>query len=190
MALADEQRAIRRITADELLRMVDAGVFADPRPIELLDGVLLEVSEGEAHQRVTMLLLQWLAHGLAERRYLVRIDAPLRISDPLSLPQPDVAVVDTTWASRPAHPDASLLVIEVSVSSLQVDLRVKAPKYAQADVPEYWVLDVVDRRLHIFSEPTPRGYARHEERAAAGTITPQAVEVGPLDLAALFAGPE
>lgn len=187
MALTYEDRPVRRFTSEEVVRMVESGALPEDPRCELLDGVLVEVSPGVDHARLTVRLLRWLALGMAEGRFDARMSEALDVPDPFWLPLPDVAVTERNDELR-EHPRSALLAIEVAVNSRRLDLGPKQMAYAAAAVTEYWVVDVDRRRLHVFTEPTPDGYAKHEERAAEGTITPQAVEAEPLDLSALFAG--
>ncbi len=184
MALMVGDRTVRRITRDEFERMEAAGVFADSPNFELLDGVLVEMEKSPEHVEVGLRLHRWLARGFSEGAFDLHLEDPVAVPDTYSRPLPDLMVqpVGRVWRD---HPTSALFAIEVSLSSLQTDLTVKAAKYANAGIDEYWVLDVQRRRLHVFTEPTPDGYAKHEERAA-GTIAPKAVAVDPLDLATLF----
>jgi len=82
--------------------------------------------------------------------------------DDRSEPEPDFALVgldENEWRDR--HPVAGdvLLLIEVADSSRDFDLRKKAPVYARAAVPEFWVVDVVDRRLIVHRNPVAGRYA-------------------------------
>ena len=81
---------------------------------------------------------------------------PLDVVDPISQPEPDLAVVPVgDWDTYPAK---ALLVIEVSVTSRAVDLGRKAAIYAAAGIPEYWVLDLADRRLVVHRAPVEDRY--------------------------------
>jgi Uma2 family endonuclease len=55
-------------------------------------------------------------------------------------------------------PSRAYLVIEVAVSSLRFDRTVKAGVYAEAGVPDYWVVNLLDGQIEVHREPTPRGY--------------------------------
>jgi Uma2 family endonuclease len=57
------------------------------------------------------------------------------------------------------HPATAVLVVEVADTSLEYDRTVKAAIYARAAIPEYWVLNLIDRQLEIFRDPQPDGYA-------------------------------
>lgn len=188
MAFTVGDHEVRPLTADEVLRMVEAGILAEDERVELLHGVLTRMSpQGEPHMLVIERLNEWLAPGLVARRYRVRVQGPLSVPDPTSLPEPDIAVVDRD-ADLPSRPRTARLVIEVAVSSLRTDTRVKPALYASAGVPELWVVDVARSRVHVLTGPTADGYADERIAAAPERLQPRAVEVAPLDLEALFAG--
>ena len=77
-----------------------------------------------------------------------------------SRPEPDLAIVrgrPLDWASgHPAGGDTAL-VVEVARTSHARDAY-KASIYAAAGTPEYWILDLVARRLQVHTEPGPSGY--------------------------------
>src|SRR5690242_20959214 len=86
------ERPVRPITVDEALRMLDAGVFENPSRIELLLGVLTEKPvSSPIHVEVKARLRDWLV-GLETRA--LRLEDPLVAPDGISMPEPDVAVVE------------------------------------------------------------------------------------------------
>jgi len=97
-------------------------------------------------------------------------------------PGPDVAVVPGTiddYESK--HPTTAILILEIAVSSMPTDMNVKSELYAAAKVPEYWVLDVEGRELHILRDPVaqPAGlgsnaYRSHQTVAAKDSVSPLA----------------
>lgn len=188
MALTVGDREVRPLTAEEVLRMVEAGILSEDEPVELLHGALTAVSpKSPAHETVKTRLQIWLLPGVAEGRYLARVEAPLVVPDRTSLPEPDLAVVAVGDYTR-RHPTSALLVIEVAVSSLQTDTRLKPALYAAARVPELWVVDVPGRRLHVLTDPRPDAYAVTTILEAGATVSPGHVTATPLALAELFAG--
>ncbi|CAA9470848.1 MAG: hypothetical protein AVDCRST_MAG30-95 [uncultured Solirubrobacteraceae bacterium] len=188
MAFAVEDRPIRPLTAEEVLRMVEMGILAEDEPVELLHGALTEVSpKSPAHEAIKHRLITWLWPGVVESRYLVRVEAPILVPDRTSLPEPDVAVVEPRdYTTR--HPASALLVIEVAVSSLIIDTAVKPALYAAADVPEVWVVDVPSRRLTVFDDPKAGRYSGRRDVAGHGPVRPAHVDAPPLALSTLFAG--
>ncbi len=188
MPFAVGDRAVRPLTADEVLRMVDVGILGEDEPVELLHGVLTEVSpKSPDHEAVKARLIRWLALASAAGGHEVRVEAPIVVPDTTSLPEPDVLVVPA-GQDPTRHPTTALLVIEVAVSSLRTDTTVKPALYAAAGVPEVWVVDVCARRVHVLSDPGTGGYAIEVVVGPDGLAAPRQVEAEPLDLAGLFAG--
>jgi len=161
---------IRRIRRREYERMVEMGMFVDER-IELLHGVLVEMSpQGTRHAE---------AVARANERLLLALQGRARIRPQLPLaqgewsePEPDLAVVPTADYSD-AHPDAALLAVEVADSSRQKDRTVKAPLYASTGVFEYWLVDLVDDVIDVFTSPLPEEgrYAKRQRYARGEHIS-------------------
>ncbi len=187
MAFTLGERDVRPLTADEVMRMVELGILAEDEPVELLHGALTEVaSKTPAHEALKMRLQTWLYAGAAHGGYWVRVEAPIVVPDRTSLPEPDIAVVEPgDYTTR--HPAGALLVVEVAVSSLRTDTTIKPALYAAARVPELWVVDVARRSLHVFQEPAPGGYTKHDVLTPPWPAQPTAIDVEPLDLDRLFA---
>ncbi|MEJ7871360.1 MAG: Uma2 family endonuclease, partial [Rubrobacteraceae bacterium] len=79
-----------------------------------------------------------------------------------SEPEPDVTVLrprDDFYAAGHPVPEDVLLLIEVSDTSLEYDREVKLPLYARAGIPEVWIVDLVNEKIHTYSQPAARSYA-------------------------------
>lgn len=147
-----------RWTVDEYHRLVSSGVLKGRR-VELIQGDLIEMApEGPQHSARTSAGSDYLrerVRRLASGRLVtVREAHPITLAD--SEPEPDIALVRGTHADYEAHhpyPDDIVLIIEISKSTLAYDLNEKKQTYAEAGIPEYWVLDVEGRELHVFQEP-------------------------------------
>jgi Uma2 family endonuclease len=152
-------RPLRRV---EFERMVEQGFFDEDEKIELLDGVIVQMTpQGIGHAAAIERLTQILVLALAPRAR-VRVQLPYAASD-ISEPEPDLAVVPPGDPER-SHPRQSLLLVEVAESSLSKDRRVKTRIYAAADVPEYWVVDVAGRTIEVRTVPREDSY--HQIRVA------------------------
>lgn len=158
------------VTVDEFGRMVDAGVFAADRRLELIDGEILDMSPiGSPHQACVDRLNRLFAPLAVAGDVVVRVQGSVRVSD-LSQPQPDVALLrprDDFYASRHPGPDAVLLVVEVADTSLRFDREVKLPMYAKAGVAEAWVVDLNGSVVHVATGASARGYESVVRAAAA-----------------------
>jgi len=109
-------------------------------------------------------------------------------------PGPDLAVVTGTRKELLGRtPTSAVMVIEVAESSLFIDTTTKAELYATAGVPEYWVLDVANRQLHVFREPVAlsaglgaTAYRTHEVLAESETASPIAAPTARIRVAELL----
>ncbi len=138
--------------------MVRAGILDEDDRVELLDGVLVEMSPQGTPHAYAIRRLTALAFPIAAAAGLeLSIQAPLDVGSPISLPEPDLAVVPVT--ARDRHPSGAVLVVEMGATSLSIDLVRKARIYATGGVPEYWVLDVQRRLLVVHREPREGAYA-------------------------------
>lgn len=166
-SIAKEIRPIRR---SEFKRMGEMGLFEDER-VELLEGVLVAMSPmGEPHADAIMRLNELLVVAL-RRRAWVRPQLPFAASE-LSQPEPDLAIVpreDPAAASD--HPGLALLAVEVAQSSLSKDQGIKARIYARNGVPEYWIVNLIDSSVEVYTEPESDGYSAVTRHGAGSRIT-------------------
>jgi Uma2 family endonuclease len=164
-AIAPE--TIRPIRRAEYDRMVEAGLFADER-IELIRGALVVMSpQGTRHADATR-KLDKLFNSLLGDRAEVSCQLPFAASDD-SEPEPDIALHPPgDYAGE--HPGRALLVVEVADTSLRKDRGLKADLYAEAGVPEYWVVDLTADQVEVMTEPEAGRYRRREIRTRADSI--------------------
>lgn len=150
----------KRFTKEEFYRLGELG-FASERS-ELISGEIIEMPPiGPEHADITTTLAALLIRRLPDD-FVVRAENPLDLGS--SQPQPDIAVVrGARTMFRHAHPKTAELVVEVSQSSLEYDLEVKARLYAGAGIREYVVLDADTKRAIVHRSPTAEGYGEREE---------------------------
>lgn len=171
---------LHRHSLDEYHRLIEAGGFDEDERVELLDGLLVEMSpKSPRHERAVRWLARWLMLSVADDVYEVGVASPLTLG--ASEPEPDLAVLER-GAPTPYHPAGAALVIEVSASSLARDLGVKAAVYAAGGIPEYWVLDLEGARMVAHRHPTTGGYAERVEVRKGQRLTAAAVALPALEL--------
>ncbi|MGA9520028.1 MAG: Uma2 family endonuclease [Myxococcaceae bacterium] len=177
--LKDRQRPLM---VDEYHRMIEAGVFAEDEHLELLHGILTVRSpQSGPHARIIQRLNGILVRRLGEG-FDVRVQLPLTLGDD-SEPEPDFSIVphgeEGHGANHPAH---ALLVIEIARTSLHFDRVVKAPLYARAEIPEYWLIDVNGRQIEVMRDPdaSARQYRSHAIIGPDEPLTP--ISLPPLSL--------
>ncbi len=156
-----------RFTRDEYYRMGDVGLFVDKR-VELLDGEILTMPpQNPPHAGTTSHLATVLIRVLSAL-FSVRVQVPIVLDD-WSEPEPDIAICQLDPDDYMfAHPraDQVVLLIEVAGTSLPYDRGQKTAAYARSGIPEYWIMNLVDRKVEIFSDPDPVSQRYRMERSA------------------------
>jgi Uma2 family endonuclease len=121
-------------------------------------GTLFEMTPRGAHHSLAVTLL---ADALRTRlqkvhpgAFLAPTHSPLALSQ-TSEPEPDIAVIDlVSFAdAQRGHPSSAHLLVEVAQSSQRADLLHKPRIYAGAEIPHYWVLDLISRRAVVHQQP-------------------------------------
>lgn len=186
MALMVADRPVWELSVEDVYRMLAIGVLTEDSPVELLEGVLVEVSpKSPKHAWAVRLIDQWLLPVRSAKTHWVQVEQTLELVELASLPEPDISVVEMGF-DRSAHPTTAILVVEVSVSSLRIDRDVKAPLYASAGVPEYWIVDVEHRRLEVRREPVDGEYRQLEVHGPDDTVSALVLDLPPLALAEIL----
>lgn len=160
-----------RLTVHDYYRMAEVGLLHPDDRTELIEGEIVDMPPiGSEHASVVTLLTERLLRAVGDSA-VVRVQQPVRFM-PRSEPQPDLALVRRKAdAYRSGHPTAKdvLLLIEVSHSTLRYDLEDKARLYAKHGIPEYWVVDVANRRIVRQRNPSRGGYEQLDE-IVSGTL--------------------
>lgn len=181
MAVETGLSDVHRLSADEYHRMIESGGLDEDTRIELIEGLILDMSpKSPAHENVISYLMRRLFAGLDLERYEIRAAAPLSLGD--SEPEPDLIVFEHD-VPRPYHPESAALLVEVSVSSQRRDLRVKPSVYARAHVPVYWVIDLDGRRAVAHSDPLDGVYEHVQVLAERDLLTAPHIGLAPIAVA-------
>ena len=151
----------RRWTVTEYERLAELGFLDGPRA-ELIDGRIVEMPAMRNEHAVALALTEEALGGVFAAGFWVRTQMPLRLGKH-SAPEPGLAVVPGQPRDYLAHPTTALLVVEVSDTTLGFDRGRKARLYAAAGIEEYWIVNLVERRLEV--RRGPRAPARRPRRA-------------------------
>jgi Uma2 family endonuclease len=164
----------RRWTRKEYERLVREGAFPPGARIELVDGILYEMSPQDSPHATGFRLAQ-VALGNAfplSAGYEIRGQLPLALGED-SEPEPDIAVVPGSIRDYSHHhPATALLVVEVADSSLLHDRKRKIPLYARSGIPESWLLNLPRRTLEVYRNPTDGVYRRRIVLRAGDSVSP------------------
>ena len=178
------------LTVEKYHRMIDAGILGKDDRVELLEGVLVEMSpQGHRHAKFISRFNAVVARAI-DPAYRVRIQLPLTLP-PYGEPEPDIAIVTRDEDEAPdRHPHTALLVVEVASESIRKDRLVKSRVYARAGIPEYWIANVDEQCVEIYAD-TDASAERYRSQAVVRQgeeLAPRAFPALRLAVDALFAG--
>jgi Uma2 family endonuclease len=144
---------LRRWTRQEYDLMVESGILGPEDRVELVGGAILTMSPQKSPHATAVQLASDALREAFRQGFVVRSQLPLALSAD-SEPEPDVAVVPGSPRDfRDAHPSTALLIVEVADTSLGYDRDEKKILYAEGGIPEYWIVNLLDRRLEVYRGP-------------------------------------
>jgi Uma2 family endonuclease len=145
---------IRRFTVEEYHRMIEAGVLTEDDDVELLEGqVVYKMPRNPPHDE-SLENTDYAIRGVLPTDARVRIQSAITLTD--GEPEPDLMVcgpLDQRRGRKPTAADA-LLVVEVADTSLESDRTTKLRMYAGAAIPVYWIVNVRDRQVEVYTGPS------------------------------------
>jgi Uma2 family endonuclease len=159
------------LTVRQFLKMIEAGVFPERPRVELIEGMLVERMTKYTPHNFAVDSLAVALRRLVEPDHLVREEKSLVIGR-RSRPEPDIAVVRGPRGSyRSRDPDApvAVSVIEVADSTYAKDRGPMWRLYAGAGIPAFWIVNIRQRRVEVYTNPAGRGKtARYRDAATFG----------------------
>ncbi len=164
---------IHRWTREEYERIVETGGF-EGWNVELIDGTLYDMTPQTSRHAGLTAKISGVLTEIDPGEHLIRHHSPLAVPGD-SLPEPDLAVVPPDPAGDyyvSAHPTMAVLVVEIADSSLRYDRAVKVRAYAQAGIPEYWILNLVSWQLEVHRDPSGNGYGKRTVLGLGDEISP------------------
>ncbi|MEA5498110.1 Uma2 family endonuclease [Limnoraphis robusta] len=155
-------------------QMIKTGLL-DDRPVELLSGEIVQMSpEGEPHAFFSSEAGHYLTRVLGDRA-LIRHAKPITLPNQ-SEPEPDIAIVEPLgreYLTHHPYPENIFWVIEYANTSLEKDSTVKYHIYAEAGIPEYWLVNLQTGELIVYRQPSGREYGT-KMTLKEGNISPVA----------------
>jgi Uma2 family endonuclease len=186
LPLGPENRV--RFSREAYHRMFETGMLSNEKRYELIDGEVVMMSPlGPPNSSMTSRLAEFFVRSLPATLQC-RVQQPIVVDDH-SEPEPDLAIVlrrDDGYRYHHPKPVDTALLVEVSTTSLGLDLGKKQRLYAELGIAEYWVVDVDRQLLIVHQEPSGRNYRVVKEIGAASTLAPLAASDCRLDLGWLF----
>ena len=178
-----------RITVHDYHRLAEIGVLAPDARVELIEGEIIDMAPiGKDHQSIVDQLTRLLVRAAGDDA-IVRTQGSIRLSQ-WSEPEPDVVLLKPRadfYRGEFALGTDTLLVIEVSDTTLRYDRDRKVPLYARHGVPEVWVVDINGNALLVYGDLRDGNYERHTALDRPATVPVTQMPGVTLDVAALFA---
>jgi Uma2 family endonuclease len=152
-AIPDEP--IYRLSVEQYHAIARAGILDEDAPVELLEGWLVRKMTKHPPHRAVARRMRRALERLVSEEWSVETQDPITTGD--SEPEPDIMVVRVEAAERQdRHPGPGdvALVVEVADTSLRRDRGTKKRLYARARVPIYWIVNLVQHRVEVYTDPT------------------------------------
>ena len=169
-----------RFTVDDVYSMVDHGILSPEQRVELINGEIIDMSPiNLPHANSVTKLDRFFSKHLPQDEYIIRVQNPLLLSD-YSLPEPDIVVAryrESLLEDEHTRPQDTILLIEVADTTYRSDKNTKAPLYAAEGVPVYWIVNLNEQQVEVYSHPEGDAYTqtnvyRDDFKVMGFTITP------------------
>ena len=163
LRVAPRSRSKRhKVTLAEYERMAEAGVFEPDARIELIRGEIIDMTPPGPDHETSVTRLTLLFVEQCHRRAVVWPQGNgISIPQSESRPQPDITILkwrDDLYKWKRAGVEDVLLIVEVADSTLKFDRGTKLRLYAEAGIPEYWVVNLVDGVVEVYTGPAVGTY--------------------------------
>ena len=172
---------------EEYDRLIAGGMFHPEECLELIEGEIIQMSPQGSQHATAVTLVENVLRTVFGNNYVVRVQMPLAISS-ASEPEPDLAVVTGAPRDyRDEHPTTAELVVEIADTTLAYDRTRKTDLYAQAGIQEYWIINLINRQLEVYRQPSSGpAYQSHEIKTSSDTIVPLRAPQQPIAIADLL----
>lgn len=158
----DEPTGLLLFTYKDLIAMEVAGILGEDERIELIGGQIYVMTTKPPHAFCITEFDDVLSDVFRSEAKVVSQN-PLRLSDDMNdrdLPQPDLMLVKRKFYFEHPKPQDVFLLIEISDSTYSKDKNKKLPLYAQYDVCEVWIVNLIQRQIEVYSEPKQGVYQK------------------------------
>lgn len=160
--------SLYRISLTQYHEMIRRGILTADDRVELLEGCLVKkMAKNPPHAAVSEALREILP-TLLPSGWCLRSQNPITVPESDSEPEPDIVVVQGKWRTfieRHPQPEEFGIAIEVSDTSLRHDRGWKRRIYERARIETYWIVNLVDRTLEVFTDLSDSGtptYQKHD----------------------------
>ncbi|MBL8203790.1 MAG: Uma2 family endonuclease [Blastocatellia bacterium] len=163
----------RKFTVEQYYQMAATGILAPDERVELIEGEIIEMSPiGPRHAHCVDQITELIREKLGRTIYL-RAQNPIRLSN-YTEPEPDITLAKRAdYSTRHPVGDDVFLTIEVSDSTLEKDRTLKQKAYANANIPEFWIVNLPEDVVEVYRCPVGDVYQERKLVSRAESISPQ-----------------
>jgi Uma2 family endonuclease len=150
---------IYRVTVDQYHEMINSGTLTSEDPVELLEGAMVFKMPKNPPHIYSSKCVERLIESVIGAQMHYRSQDPVTFDD--GEPELDGAVVKGSigdFSSKHPGPGDIVLLIEVSNTTLERDRGIKLRSYARAGISCYWIIDLVDRQVEVYTRPDSSQY--------------------------------
>ena len=176
-----------RFTVDQYERMGESGILTQDDRVELVEGLLYQkpMKKGP-HSIACRETAAGLTRLVPAESYFVTREDPVNIPSNLAerqdsragMPEPDISVVrghSRDYVEQPVAGDVPLVVEVADKTRLAIAQGEKLRSYAGGGIPVYWIVNLVDRRVEVYTSPGADRYASHQDYHA-GEVVPVIID--------------
>jgi Uma2 family endonuclease len=148
------RRPLYRLTVEQYHQMAEAGILKEGAKVELIEGLLVQkMTRNPPHDASLSCLTRRLARLLPDE-WALRVQSAITLRR--SEPEPDLVIArgpEEAYLRRHPAPRDIVLLIEVADTSLLDDRTTQATLYANARIPEYWIVNVAGGQIEVYTDP-------------------------------------
>ncbi len=164
---------LHRMTVNEYERLAESGILDDPQ-VELINGLLVKKMTKKPRHVSACEPVAGALEALLPEGWYIREQNPLPIPD-YDEPEPNIVIARGSrgrYATRHPGPGDVALVVEVADTSLGKDRGEKSLAYGRGGVPVYWIVNLIDNQIEVYSKPDRNSgdYARYVVHAASDSV--------------------
>lgn len=171
------QAAKRWFNVSEYYRMAEAGILTENDRVELVEGEIIKMAPIGSRHAACVRHLDTLLHHQVGAAITVSVQNPVRVDD-YSEPEPDIALLrsrDDFYAEKHPTPADVLLIMEIAETSVDYDRGVKLPLYVRAGIPEFWLINLSEENIEIYTRPIDGVYQKLRQAMRGGVLVSHVV---------------
>jgi len=168
----------KRFRVADFRRMTEVGILPEESGWEIIDGFLIDKMTIESRHASTVKRLNRKLTRLLEDNAVISVQDPIHI-DEYNEPEPDIALLkprEDFYAESHPTPRDVLLVVEVSDSTVEYDRDIKKAIYAEAEIAEFWLVNLKENTIECYSQPKNGNYRLAKILETGETLQSKTIE--------------